>query len=159
MKNLSSKSDWNESQVEAFLNSSRIPIRIAVDDGDYPLICSVWYQYRDGALCVVSHKSSKLAKLLLARGRCAFEIAPNEPPYQGVRGKAEVSSNPENAESTLRSLIDRYLGDTNQSLAKWLLSRVDDELEFVVNSLHSPIRSSVTEIRGHLPKPSTECRD
>ena len=68
----------------------------------------------------------------MARGRCAFEIAPNEPPYQGVRGKAQVSSNRENAESTLLSLIDRYLGGTNKSLAKWLLSRVDDELEFVL---------------------------
>ena len=132
MKNLSSKSDWNQNQIDAFLKSSRIPIRIAVDDGDYPLICSVWYQYRDDTLCIVSHRSSKLAKLLAARGRCAFEIAPNEPPYQGVRGKAQVSSNRENVESTLRSLIDRYLGGTNQSLAKWLLSRVDDELEFVL---------------------------
>ncbi|MBO6657550.1 MAG: pyridoxamine 5'-phosphate oxidase family protein [Pseudomonadales bacterium] len=132
MKNLSTKSDWDQRQVETFLKSSRIPIRIAVDDGDYPLICSVWYQYRDGTLCIVSHKTSKLAKLLQARGRCAFEIAPNDPPYQGVRGKAEVSSNQDDVHSTLRHLIDRYLGATNRSLAKWLLSRVDDELGFVL---------------------------
>jgi len=133
MKNLSSKSDWNAARVQAFLEASKIPIRIAAADGDYPLICSVWYEYRDGNLCLVSHKASKLAQLLMQQGRCAFEIAPNAPPYCGVRGKAEVTYNPDNAGTTLERMIDRYLGDSNQSLASWLLSRVDDELEFVLS--------------------------
>lgn len=133
MKNLSNKSGWNAAQVQRFLERSTIPIRIAVADGDYPLICSVWYEYLDGDLCIVSHKGSKLAKLLRQAGRCAFEIAPNEAPYCGVRGKADVTASYDCAESALKRLIQRYLGDSNQGLANWLLGRVDDEIVFTLH--------------------------
>ncbi len=132
MKNLSSKSDWTAAQVQQFLESTKIPIRIAAMDGGYPLICSVWHRYRDGNLRIVSHKRSKLANLLQQAGRCAFEIAPNDPPYCGVRGKADVVVSDEDAEALLKHLIARYLGNSNQGLANWLLGRVEDEIVFTL---------------------------
>lgn len=101
-------------------------------DGDFPLICSVWFEYEAGRIVCVSHKDSKLARLLQKEQRCGFEIAPNEPPYRGVRGKANIVVEKEGVESRLTRLIERYLGDTNQSLANWLLSRVVDEYAFIL---------------------------
>lgn len=126
---ISASSAWDEQGIASFLEGATIPIRIAVQDGDFPLICSVWFRYDPSRQCIycVSHKSSYLARLLTEVGRCAFEIAPNEPPYQGVRGKAEVSLHSDSAESMLRELIERYLEDTDSGLAKWLLGRAEDE--------------------------------
>lgn len=133
MDNLSQKSAWSQDQLQQFLLSACIPIRISAIDGDYPFICSVWFEYTDGKLLVVSHKDSKLARTLLREGRCAFEIAPNDPPYCGVRGKADVEAGEGDAEATLKRLIERYLGDTNQGLASWLLGRAADEVVFTLH--------------------------
>ena len=127
---ISSSSAWPKSGISDFLSGATMPIRIAVQDDDYPLICSVWYHFdhdRDVIICV-SHQSSYLVKLLKKAGRCAFEIAPNEPPYLGVRGKAEVAVLNTDSRQMLEGLINRYLDDTNSELARWLLGRSDDEL-------------------------------
>ena len=60
--------------------------------------------------------------------RCAFEIAPNEPPYWGVRGRATASLEPEGASALLRRLLDRYLGSADSSLGQFLLARAEEEL-------------------------------
>ena len=44
MDNLSRKSAWNQKQLKEFLVSSKIPIRVSVLDGEYPLVCSVWFE-------------------------------------------------------------------------------------------------------------------
>ena len=133
MDNLSKKSAWNQQELQDFLVSSKIPIRISVLDDDYPLVCSVWFEYVDGKLIIVSHEESKLAKTLLRQRKCGFEIATNDPPYKGVRGKADVVAEAEGSEDTLRRVIQRYLGGTNQKLASWLLSRVEHEVKFTLH--------------------------
>ena len=133
MDNLSKKSAWNQQELQAFLVSSKIPIRISVLDDDYPLVCTVWFEYVDGKLIIVSHKESKLAKTLLLQRKCGFEIATNDPPYKCVRVKADVVAEAEGSEDTLRRVIQRYLGGTNQKLASWLLSRVEHEVKFTLH--------------------------
>lgn len=133
MDNLSRKSAWNQKQLKEFLVSSKIPMRVSVLDGDYPLVCSVWFEYLDGKLVIVSHRESKLAKVLVSQRKCGFEIASNNPPYRGVRGKADVLYELGNSEGTLRRIIRRYLGETNQGLALWLLSRVKHEMKFTLH--------------------------
>ena len=133
MDNLSKKSAWNQQELQDFLVFSRIPIRISVLDDEYPLICSVWFEYLDGKLIIVSHEDSKLAKTLLLRRKCGFEIATNDPPYKGVRGKADVVAETGGSEDTLRRVIQRYLGGTSQKLALWLLSRVEHETKFTLH--------------------------
>ncbi|MFT7689166.1 MAG: hypothetical protein ACI9FB_004534, partial [Candidatus Azotimanducaceae bacterium] len=71
--------------------------------------------------------SSQLVKLLSKNAKCAFEVAPNDPPYKGVRGRGEVTLTRDGVDETLHTLISRYLGDSNNSLAKWLLSRAEQE--------------------------------
>ena len=131
--NLSKKSAWNKQELQDFLVSSKIPIRISVLDDEYPLICSVWFEYLDEKLVIVSHEDSKLAKTLLRQRKCGFEIATNDPPYKGVRGKADVVAEAEGSGDTLRRVIQRYLGGTNQKLASWLLSRVEHEVKFTLH--------------------------
>ena len=106
-----------------------MPIRLAVQDGDFPLVCSVWFLYDDQAQSILcaSHESSYLIKLLKRNPKCAFEVAPNEPPYHGVRGKADVMLHQDQVGDLLNNLIQRYLGDSNDQLASWLLSRVEQE--------------------------------
>jgi hypothetical protein len=127
--NLNKSSAWNESQVCSYLTSSTIPMRIATSTNSYPTLCSVWYLFDElqGNLLCVSHENSQLVSDLMADNKCAFEIAPNEPPYCGIRGKATATLSKDHAEELLSSLIQRYLGTTDNRLATWLLGRSDEE--------------------------------
>lgn len=123
-----SKSAWTEDKITAFLDEAAIPLRIAClgQDG-FPIVCSVWYFHEDGALWSASHKNSHLVEQLLANPKVGIEIATNDYPYHGVRGKATIELLAEPAENVLKRLLQKYLGDSNASLAQWLMSRVADE--------------------------------
>ena len=121
-------SDWSAVQIEEFLEQARIPMRLAcVGKDDFPIVASLWFCYRDGELWSATHQSAHLVKQLREHSRVGFEIATNEYPYRGVRGKAVATLVREGAEEVLRDLIARYLGDSNRELADWLLSRADEE--------------------------------
>jgi len=49
-------------------------------------------------------------------------------PYRGVRGQARATIHPDRSTIVLQSLIDRYLENRESPLAKWLLSRADNEV-------------------------------
>jgi hypothetical protein len=127
--NISNASDWTETEVSQYLKSSIIPVRIATARVPFPTLCSIWYLFDEtrGELLCASHENSQLVKDLMTNDKCAFEIATNDPPYCGVRGRAIVTLTRENVESTLTELIERYLGDTNSRLASWLLGRIEQE--------------------------------
>lgn len=126
---LNKSSAWSESEVCSFLASSTIPMRVATNTGSYPTLCSVWYAFDEpqGDFICVSHENSQLVSDLLANQKCSFEIAPNDPPYCGVRGKAMATLSKDYALETLSAVIPRYLGDTESRLAKWLIGRSDEE--------------------------------
>lgn len=125
---VSAKSAWNVVQIEDFLHTQKTPMRIAVlDHDDFPMICSVWHQYHEQKIYAVAHKNSKLVKKLTAHPQCAFEIAPNEPPYKGVRGQAVSAVSTLHCEETLNQLLEKFLGQGYQDLRSFLLSRSEDE--------------------------------
>jgi uncharacterized pyridoxamine 5'-phosphate oxidase family protein len=125
---VSSKSAWNTAQIEDFLHAQKTPMRIAVLDHDeFPMICSVWHQYHDEKIYAVAHKNSKLIKKLKAHPQCAFEIAPNEPPYKGVRGQAISVVSTFDSEDTLNQLLKKFLGEGYKDLQNFLQARSDDE--------------------------------
>ncbi len=74
------------------------------------------------------HRDARIAQRLQVDPRCAFEIAPNEPPYLGVRGQATASLESDGAEELLEQLLHRYLGTTESKLGRFLLGRADEEL-------------------------------
>ena len=123
------KGPWDLQSAEQWLQQCAIPIRLAcVGQDGFPRVVSVWFLYQQGEFLSVSPRDASLVKLLQASPRVGFEVSPNEPPYHGVRGQGLASLHDEGAGEVLRSVINRYLGDSNSSLADWLLSREDEEV-------------------------------
>jgi nitroimidazol reductase NimA-like FMN-containing flavoprotein (pyridoxamine 5'-phosphate oxidase superfamily) len=130
------KGAWPQDEIYRFLDSSRYPLRLACVGGDgFPRVVSLWYHCAEGKLLCVTHKSAQLAALLDGRDKVGFEVAPNEPPYHGVRGQGTAEMQPLGENSTLEDLLDRYLGRRDSALAQWLLSRSRDELLITITPL------------------------
>ena len=123
-------SSWKEREIFSFLNSTEVPMRIAANADNCPLICSIWFKFDQGSQIIMgaTQGSSRLAQILQKTSKCAFEISTNNTPYKGVRGQAQVTLGADNAKETLQELIDRYLGNTNNDLANWLINRADKEV-------------------------------
>lgn len=123
------KGPWDQSGVDKFLNTSVYPLRLACVGADgYPRVVSVWYGYDGEVLRCVSHRSSQLVSLLERSDRVGFEVAPNEPPYCGVRGQGTARLGSDASGEVLSAMLQRYLGGTDSQLAQWLLSRAEDEV-------------------------------
>jgi len=93
-----------------------------------PMICSLWFRYREGRLLCATKDDSTVARRLREDPRCGFELAPNEPPYFGVRGRGRASISSDGAIELLGELIDRYLGGRDSELATWLLGNAENEV-------------------------------
>ncbi len=126
---LRASSAWDLPSVEQFLASARLPLRLACHGpGGAPLVCSLWFLYADGYLWCATSAGAALAGWLAEDQRCGFEISVNEVPYRGVRGQGAAVLLAEAGADVLGRLIDRYLGDRESRLARWLLRRADEEL-------------------------------
>ena len=126
---IGSKSAWSSVEVEAFLASYQAPMRLAVMSGSgFPLICSVWFAYDGERILCATTRQSKIVECIGADPKCAFEFAPNEPPYYGVRGHGTATVSSEGSMDLLGSLVDRFLGARDTDFARWLLSRTKDEV-------------------------------
>ena len=146
----------------AYLTATKIPLRLACTDrAGWPSIVSLWYLYQDGALYCATQADAKITTYLSQHPRCGYEIAGDEPPYCGIRGRASATILPAKGETILLQLLDRYVGGTDNALAKALLARRDSEvaLRLVPESVHSwnysdRMRTSVsTPLDGLKPCP------
>jgi nitroimidazol reductase NimA-like FMN-containing flavoprotein (pyridoxamine 5'-phosphate oxidase superfamily) len=127
---------WTESEIEAFLVDTVIPVRVASNGRDgVPMVQSMWFRYEDGGLWCATQSDAVLAQRLGADPHVGFEVAGDAMPYHGVRGtgRAEVLAAP--AAAVLRSLIDRYHGDADSPFARWLMARVDTEVAIRITDL------------------------
>jgi hypothetical protein len=88
----------------------------------------LWYLFEEGSLWCATQKSARVVDYLTRNPACGFEVAPESPPYMGVRGQAAASLSAERGPEVLLRLIDRYLGDRETSLARWLIARSSDEV-------------------------------
>lgn len=123
------KGPWNKGQIDTFLQNSTFPLRLAcVGEDGFPRVVSVWYGYDGQRFRCVSHRSSQLVSLLERSGRVGFELAPNEPPYHGVRGQGIATLDSDADGVVLGDMLQRYLGGTDSKLGNWLLSRAEDEV-------------------------------
>lgn len=120
-------------EAQEFLEQVRIPIRLScLTTGGWPVLVSLWYFYQDGLLYCATQESAKIIRYLENNNRCAFEIAADDPPYCGIRGSAIATIDNELGAEMLEKLLVRYLGDTNNELARNLLAKKDTEVAIVL---------------------------
>jgi hypothetical protein len=120
---------WDLDAIRAYLHEARIPVRLAgVASSGWPVVLSLWFLPEFDAIWCATARTAKIVSLLEADGRCGFEVASEEMPYRGVRGQARATIHPDRSTIVLQSLIDRYLENRESPLAKWLLSRADNEV-------------------------------
>ena len=130
------RGSWGRDAIEHFFSETAIPTRLAcIGSDDFPRVVSLWFVYKDSKILCVAHRSSETIKILEKNNKVGFEVAPNDPPYYGVRGQGKVDLSPLGTPEILLELIERYLGDANSSLAKWLLGRVEEELLISIRPL------------------------
>jgi nitroimidazol reductase NimA-like FMN-containing flavoprotein (pyridoxamine 5'-phosphate oxidase superfamily) len=123
------KGPWNEPAVAAFLEQARMPVRIGVvTESGAPVVVSLWYQYRDGALWCVCHRDARLISWLAANPHCGFEVAGDAPPYRGVRGQGMAQLQEDGGEALLQSLLERYGIPQTSRLGRKLLARAAEEV-------------------------------
>ena len=125
---MSAEAVWSGSQMDAFLEQARVPVRLACNGGSgHPVLASLWYLPEEGKLWCATQQSASVTTLLARDARCAFEVSVEAPPYRGIRGRALATLHDERGEEILRRLIHRYLGDSRPGLACRLLARAGCE--------------------------------
>ena len=124
---------WNSSQIEQFLKSAILPARIScITSEGYPYVMSLWFLYDDQCLYCSVQKKTFISKWLQKNPLCGFEIAGDNAPYKGVRGRGEVAITGAVSNPVLPLLVDKYLGSRTSSLAFSLLSREKTELTLAI---------------------------
>jgi hypothetical protein len=116
--------------------------RRIVQRGDQPEAAS----YHDGSLWCATSPPALILRHVEHDGRCGIEVAPNEPPYRGVRGQARATVLRGGGSVLLEELIQRYLGTTASPLARQLLSRAAEEVAIRL----TPIRRSSWDYRRRM---------
>lgn len=127
-------------EMGQFLTESKIPLRLATNTvSSWPVVVSLWFVPLGGSLWCATQDSAVITGHLKHDSRCGFEVAPDQPPYRGVRGRATATLHPSRGEEILLILLDRYLGGTDSPLARRLLSKSGSEvaIEIVPTSVHS----------------------
>lgn len=120
---------WSGPEVAAFLRDVVIPLRLAATTPTgWPLVLSLWFVLDGDELVCATQRCASIVHVLERNPRCAFEVASEQPPYRGVRGRGPVRVETDGALEALDALIERYLGTTGNSLARWLRSRADTEV-------------------------------
>jgi len=115
--------------VEKYLAECRIPVRLAcANEKGWPVVLSLWYLFEDGALYCATQEAAKVVGYLRREPRCAFEVAADEPPYCGVRGRALATIEPARGPEILERLLRRYLGGIDNPLAERLLGKKESEV-------------------------------
>ena len=125
---LKKSSHWSYEELSQFLADRTLPLRLGVNSASGPLIVPLWYRYNQHGFWCAVHKDAQLVSILEHNPTCAIDVSTNDIPYRGVRGAGVATLNADRGAAMLQELIQRYLGGENSSLARWLLSRSEDEL-------------------------------
>jgi hypothetical protein len=115
--------------VENYLGETKIPLRLScVMESGWPVVLSLWYLFEEGSLFCATPENAKVVSYLRADPRCSFEVASDQPPYCGVRGRAVVTIDLDRGVEILGRLLVRYLGGINNPIARKLLGRPGPEV-------------------------------
>lgn len=124
-------------QHSDYLMSARLPIRISCRTiSGWPVVLSLWYLYRNGLIYCATKESARIVTYLKNEPRCGFEIAGDLPPYCGIRGQARAAVVPELGAEILEALLIRYVGNSDNKLAKQLLKEAEKEVALVLDPIN-----------------------
>lgn len=141
------KGPWSDAQIDRYLTATVIPMRLSALGGSgWPVVLSLWFRWRDGALWCASNPESRIVQLLERDGRCGFEIAADAPPYCGVRGQGKATLDQDTGVAELRALIERYLGPEETSFSRWLIERSAGEVAIRID----PVRMMSWDYMGRM---------
>lgn len=116
-----------------YLQQSRIPIRLAAQTrSGWPAVLSLWFLFRDGEFFCATQADARIVSYLESNPKCAYEVAADLPPYCGIRGQALARIDHSLGDQVLEELILKYLGDTENSLAKTLQQRNQPEVALIL---------------------------
>ena len=122
------------SEASNFLDEIRIPLRLtAKTSTGWPVVISLWFQYQNSLLFCATQKTARIVSYLEIDPRCAFEIAPDHPPYRGVRGQALAQIDYSKGKQVLEQLLYRYVGGLDNPFAKRLLAKSDNEVAIILD--------------------------
>jgi len=108
-------------QINSFIPDLKIPIRVGfVKSNGVPAVISLWYVCKYGKIYCAVQKTAKIVSYLQKNPMCGFEIAADKPPYKGMRAEGNAYILNETGAYVLDLLIDKYLGEKESALTKFL---------------------------------------
>lgn len=123
-------------EIARYLSEIKIPIRLAcITDTGWPLVTSLWFVFMNQKLYCATQKTAKVIEFFSQNPRCGFEIASDQPPYLGVRGKGRVKLSEVMGPKILRILMDRYDIRKDSTLGKFLLSNLKNEIAIEIEPI------------------------
>lgn len=126
---------WSRAEIERYLLDTRIPARLSVLTADgAPIVVSHWFIFEDGRLHCAARDSAAVVACLRRDPRCGFEIAADQPPYRGLRGRGRAGLAVDRDRALLARLHDRYLGPTETGFRRWLLGAEEPEIAIAIES-------------------------
>jgi hypothetical protein len=121
-------SAWSHEQAAAFLQDHRQPLRLGIQTDSGPLVVPLWFHFDGADFWCATQRDTLLVRSVEARPECGIDVSTNDIPYRGLRGRGLVTCHVEDGAEVLERLIDRYLGEGNAPLGRWLRSRSDAEV-------------------------------
>ena len=77
-----------QSEVDIFLSTSKIPLRLGtVDSKGDPMIHPVWFDYSNGKLYLMSDKDTRKVRNIRGERTVYFSVDTDAEPHKGVKGK------------------------------------------------------------------------
>jgi general stress protein 26 len=132
------RSPITETEIEKFLESSRLNIQLAtIDENGYPNIHPTWFYYdRDSEkLYVITQKTTKkIQNIRRNPEKIYFSIDDGNAPYKGVKGRAEasISENIQKNVAIVEKMFLKYLGTPDHPLTETIIETVRNGTEVVV---------------------------
>ena len=119
----------NVEGIKKLIPDLKIPIRVGfIQSDDMPTVISLWYTYNDGKIYCASQKTAKIISYLKKNPVCGFEIAADTLPYKGMRGTGTVQILNETGAYVLDLLMEKYLGEKESNLSKFLRNNSKTEV-------------------------------
>ncbi len=116
-------------KIDDEISDKKIPIRLAcIKPNGSPTVVSLWYVAVNGKIYCATQKSAKIVSYLENNPICGFEIAADKPPYKGTRGEGESRIIQERGDEILKHLIEKYLGQKESTLSKFLKKNSKSEV-------------------------------